>query len=400
MDVRALSLVFLFSLAGCGLATPLTRGSSSGMGTLAKGRDPVRFLQEANQEIAQRSPELLAIKYKKMKESAFSFFRGSAPLFYQDVQNRFDGPRIPLQGDLHLENLGTYQTSQGAIAYDLNDFDESCTAPVSWELARCATSIRLALRDAKIQDASKHVDAFLASYRQTLQTLDSSELSSPFVPSNGPAADAIKAAKQHSYLDGMISNGKFLLGKKLRPVSEPEKGEIERAVQRYAGGKSFYRIKDVASRIAGTASIGRYRFAVLVEGLTDRPSDDRVLELKEETSPAASNTAGNQAERVCRAYGYFLPFPDPLLGTTRLLGMDFLVRELQPAKGGVELADLKQEDWPGFLATVAEVVARAHARSGKAAEILRGIDPAEISRFAQEYENQVEQDYQAFKKAL
>ncbi|MGE5706884.1 MAG: DUF2252 family protein [Bacteroidota bacterium] len=392
-------LCLLPILTGCGIT--LSPGMAQGaISTHALKRDPIAVIQSTDASYAKRNPDLVALKYKKMKESAFSFFRGSAPLFYQDIKGQLDGVPIPIQGDFHLENLGTYQTGGGAIAYDLNDFDESCTAPVSWELARCATSIRLALRDAKIQDASKHVDAFLASYRQTLQTLDSSELSRPFVPSNGPAADAIKAAKQHSYLDGMISNGKFLLGKKLRPVSEPEKGEIERAVQRYAGGKSFYRIKDVASRIAGTASIGRYRFAVLVEGLTDSPSDDRVLELKEETSPAASHTAGNQADRVCRAYGYFLPFPDPLLGTTRLLGMDFLVRELQPAKGGVELADLKQEDWPGFLATVAEVVARAHARSGKAAEILRGIDPAEISRFAQEYENQVEQDYQAFKKAL
>lgn len=396
-------------LAGCGITLSPLAAKGTAYHASSWDRDAVYVIRKADDAFLKRDPALVALKYKKMKDSSFSFFRGSAPLFYQDVkgqQEQLSGITIPIQGDMHLENLGTYQTGAGAIAYDLNDFDEATQAPFTWEIARCAVSIRLALHEAGLKDANERVEAFVAAYLRHIKLLNgSSSLQQSYIPKDGPAAAAVRNAAQTSALGAMISNGKFILGKKLLAVSASDQTAIKNALSSYAATRpeapGVFQVKDVAARIAGTASIGHYRFVALIEGATLSASDDRVLEIKEEDLPAAGGTNENQANRVCRAYGYFLPDPDPMLGFVKLKGAECLVRELQPAKNGVELKDLAEKDWDSFLETVAEVLARAHARSGHAEQILAEKDLSQrISDFAKEYEAQVEADYKAFKAKI
>ncbi|MEK5230458.1 DUF2252 family protein [Lysinibacillus sp. FSL K6-0232] len=69
-------------------------------------------------------------KYRKMLESPFRFFRGSAYLFYFDVTkiaSIFHTPDIKptwIQGDMHMDNFGAFQNETGNIVFDVNDFDE------------------------------------------------------------------------------------------------------------------------------------------------------------------------------------------------------------------------------------------------------------------------------------
>ena len=60
-----------------------------------------------------------------------AFYRGSAALFYADV-DRLEDPRVDeasacvwIQGDLHAENFGTYLDSDGWLVFDVNDFDDA-----------------------------------------------------------------------------------------------------------------------------------------------------------------------------------------------------------------------------------------------------------------------------------
>jgi hypothetical protein len=103
------------------------------------------------------------------------------------------------------------------------------------------------------------------------------------------------------------------------------------------------------------------------------------------------------------AQRHFLPGADPLLGTTRMAGIAFLVRELSPAKAGVALDKLDTPArFTAHLDSVALVAARAHARSGKAAAILGELtDKAgAIAGFAERYADQVEADRETFKASL
>src|SRR5271170_3294349 len=93
-------------------------------------------IQEFN---APLLPNMVKLKYKAMAENAFSFFRGTCHLFYQDLSQKNDLPPSPLAwlcGDLHLENFGSYKGDNKLVYFDLNDFDEGILAPANWELAR------------------------------------------------------------------------------------------------------------------------------------------------------------------------------------------------------------------------------------------------------------------------
>ena len=88
---------------------------------------------------ADREPERLAMKYRAMRGGAFAFFRGTCHLFYEDLPRGSSldaSPSAWISGDLHIENFGVYKGDNRLAYFDLNDFDEACLAPASWELAR------------------------------------------------------------------------------------------------------------------------------------------------------------------------------------------------------------------------------------------------------------------------
>lgn len=419
-------LLFLPLLTGCGVPTGLFGAADPGGSVQAAGkdRDAAAVVKGYYAPLARRNPELIDYKYQLMAESPFAFFRGSAALFYADVAkdtHLASKARLPLQGDLHLENLGTYQTSNGQIAYDLNDFDEAFTGPVTWELARCAVSILLAADEAGVgdRDRTELVQDFLKNYRQQVRSLagHSSKLSQPVTDAPGAVGDVLQDAARQSradFIDKLTSHGTFKLGKKLSECTSAQRQEVVKAIATYSAkrseGADFFKVKDAAQRLAGVASIGRYRFVALLEGPSKSAEDDVVLELKEEgpsaASAVASARASNEATRVQQAYAYFLAKPDAFLGTARIQGIDFLVRELQPAKASVELAELKgKKDFGRFLETVALVAARAHARANGTSTLLAEIEDEKafverIAGFAIAYQARVQEDHHAFKKSL
>ena len=105
---------------------------------------------EFNKSLSQ---EMLTHKYEIMAENAFSFYRGTCHLFYEDLYA--DKVLIKsllswLCGDLHLENFGSYLGENKLVYFDLNDFDEGILGPVSYELSRMLTSIFIAFETLKI----------------------------------------------------------------------------------------------------------------------------------------------------------------------------------------------------------------------------------------------------------
>ena len=97
---------------------------------------------------AGRSPDMLALKYRKMRTNAFIFLRGTCHLFYQDWPDWAELNSAPLAwlcGDLHLENFGAYKGDDRSPHFNVNDFDEAVLAPVSWDLSRFLTSLFVAM---------------------------------------------------------------------------------------------------------------------------------------------------------------------------------------------------------------------------------------------------------------
>ena len=108
--------------------------------------DPVALLMA---ECRGRQADLLPIKFDRMKSSPFGFYRGAAPLMAADLAlTPVTGVNVQICGDAHVRNLGAFAGPDARLIFDINDFDETTTAPWEWDVKRLAASLVLAGREA------------------------------------------------------------------------------------------------------------------------------------------------------------------------------------------------------------------------------------------------------------
>lgn len=386
-------------------------------------RDLMALMQRFHAPLLQRNPALIEYKYREMAVSPFVFYRATAFLYYHDLRQESalsQGVAVPLQGDFHLENMGTYLTSQGSFAYDANDFDEAVTGPHTWDLARLTTSLHLAAEEVGIGQRDRQAlnQYFLQRYIALLQRLQQEPglLQQPLDERylDKEAGKQVRQARERfdrsAWLAKYSRNGRFVHSDKLLPVSASEARRVQQALQLYLAQRrepaGFFTIKDIASRIAGKGSLGRYRYVVLVEGASGAAQDDLILEVKEAITPSASwagiPAAPDEGQRIVQAYRQALPGADPYLGATRLDVHPAFVRELLD-KETVKLDKLTRvKDYESFLDSVALIMARLHARSGQIPALLNqtaALAP-DIQRFADRYFEQVKADHALFRRSL
>jgi hypothetical protein len=75
--------------------------------------DPIELLHKSD---AGRMKELVAIRYGRMLQSPFAFYRGSAGIMASDLA-RMPSPRLKVQacGDCHLMNFGGFLTPEASL---------------------------------------------------------------------------------------------------------------------------------------------------------------------------------------------------------------------------------------------------------------------------------------------
>ena len=117
---------------------------------------------------------LLPVRFTRMMESPFAFFRGTAIVQAHDL-SRTPSAGIAVQscGDCHLMNFGGFASPERTLIFDINDFDETLPAPFEWDLKRLATSFVLATRWRKFGggDARVAAEASLRAYRVKIAEL-------------------------------------------------------------------------------------------------------------------------------------------------------------------------------------------------------------------------------------
>jgi uncharacterized protein (DUF2252 family) len=117
--------------------------SSHADAVLGQGeRDLLSLLEQSNKD---RVEKLLPIRFTRMAESPFAFFRGTALVQAHDLKGT-PSARIIVQccGDCHLMNFGEFATPERTLVFDINDFDETLPGPFEWDVKRLATSFVLA----------------------------------------------------------------------------------------------------------------------------------------------------------------------------------------------------------------------------------------------------------------
>ena len=115
----------------------------------------------------------LRLKHQQMKESPFSFLRGT---FYRWAQmwpsvcaELCDAPKVLAVGDLHVNSFGTWRDAEGRLCWGVDDFDESYPLAYTNDIVRLAASLKIGI-DAdslsiKFRDGC---EAILEGYRRSL----------------------------------------------------------------------------------------------------------------------------------------------------------------------------------------------------------------------------------------
>ncbi|MEW1547262.1 DUF2252 domain-containing protein [Streptomyces tsukubensis] len=378
-----------------------------------RGEEILAVFGTAFGELLAADPAAFRVKFRKMAASAFAFYRGTACLFYHDLErehaDRGDGAiaagpyldertgRVWIHGDLHAENFGTYMDSTGRLIFNVNDFDEAYVGPFTWDLKRLAASLALigytkALSDRQITEL---VQVFAAAYRERISALATGARGDEVPPftldtAEGPLLDALRDARsltRFSLLDSMTEirdferrfapgGGSIELDAATRyKVLAAFDGYLETLPESSLARPDSYRVKDVVGRRGiGIGSAGLPSYNILLEGNSDALENDVVIYMKQAQTPAVSRHITDPAVR-----GYFhheghrtvisqralQDHADPWLGWTELDGSGQLVAEVSPYAVDLNWSDL---DDPVQIAAVVADLGRATATMHAAAD--------------------------------
>ena len=335
-----------------------------------------------------RQPRLLALKFAKLRKSAFSFFRGTCHLFYQEWPAGAKVAAAPLTlitGDLHLENFGAYLGDNGRPCFDVNDFDEAVLAPASWDLVRFMTSLFIALGQADRSDARELARRCLKDYAEAAAGDDGPpDLNVDAQP--GPIGDILRAFPAYpgavcldEFTQPTPAGRKLILDqKRFLPLTLEERAAVTRLCQdmtRWPAAANWFEVLDVARLVAGTSSLGLERYAVLVRG-EGGPAGHRLLEMKECSASSllpylrwTQPAWPSEAERVSNGERSFQGVPRAHEGVTHDAHKSYLVRDFSRASDRINLDDrgLTAAALAPVVRSMAQLVGRGHVRAVAAA---------------------------------
>ena len=116
---------------------------------------PTRSTCSASQG-ATRVPDLVPVRYGRMMETPFTYYRGAALPMASDLAGTpATGPIVQACGDAHLSNFGIFGSPERKLVFDVNDFDETVPAPWEWDVKRLAASLEVAARENGFSDKDR-----------------------------------------------------------------------------------------------------------------------------------------------------------------------------------------------------------------------------------------------------
>jgi len=397
-------------------------------------------LREDHQLRIARHNEDARIKFDKLAGSLYSFFRGTALLFYRDMAGEDPWmPTVLTLGDVHPANFGIMPNAHNVPIFGVNDFDEAYYAPFSWDLKRGAVGFMLAAQEQgghgpkRQRKIAKHfIRGYVAGIRRFSDdgVEQEHELRVDNAPKlirkllEGATEDGRAKWLSDDYLD---EHGRgFRSNEKLVPLSG-RREEFQEVLQRLVDENEIrvperagdLRLKDVAQRRGqGTASLGLPRYYLLVEGSKADGSDDLIIELKQARRSALSGLVPQQdleferpGERITHAQAVQLVRGDVFYGHVQHEGETFMSRERAPFRDDVDLDDLSKKGWKRYARVCGETLAHAHALSDETGAIEPDVEPKilaamgspelfihDIVSFATEAADRLRRDHELFRK--
>jgi uncharacterized protein (DUF2252 family) len=259
-------------------------------------------------------------------------------------------------GDLHFENFGSFQGDNGLSYFDLNDFDEAALAPATWEVSRFVASAYVAAPSLDLTRAkvTELVESFLDAYQTALG--DGKARWVERATATGMVRTLLQRVSKQTRAMLLksrttVKKGKrriLIDGKRALPITESQRTKVTRQLDNFAKSQpdpDFFKVLDVARRVAGLGSLGLERYIVLVRG----DSDGNVILDAKEASPSTlakfekvrQPAWKSEADRVVAIQRRMQAIAPALLHAKKIGRGGYVLKELQPSSDRLSLDDAR-----------------------------------------------------------
>lgn len=428
------------------------RGSHVTVGNV--DRDPIALLELSSEG---RVPRLIPLRYGRMIESPFAFYRGSAILQAHDLAGTpHSGLTLQICGDCHLANFGGFATPERALLFDLNDFDETSPGPWEWDLKRLAVSFVVAARHLRHKRAVADdlVWRVVRSYQDRMAQYarmgvldtwyDRITFERMLTEDITPEAErrirrGMERAADRTH-ESLLPKLAAQDGSRWKILDAPPalfhvqgrqtlfdadddwlhvtsgSAVVEQTFQDYLSTLaadrrqllSHFRRQDMAFKVVGVGSVGT---RCLIQLMTDDHGKPLFLQVKEAKPSVVARffrcpAPEHEGRRVVEGQRLMQAASDLFLGWAKgPFGRHFYFRQLRDMKLSAQVELMDAELLGQYAALCGWVLARGHAKaSGLAGEISGYLGRADrmaevMVGYSQAYADQVERDYDRFVNA-
>src|SRR6201996_7594790 len=307
---------------------------------------------------AQRALALEARRQLKMASSAHAYVRGSTVQFYRWLEGHGKravpkGPSIWICGDCHAGNLGPLAAPDGKVHVQIRDLDQTVIGNPNHDLIRLALSLASAARGSDLPGVTTAhmLEQMMIGYRRALKgpraqnQIESDKPESIRVVMRRATARTWKHLARERLQDVKPTIPR---GERFCPLTTDESEAIDELFNDDRVHKLVTSLKarpddatievlDAAYWMKGCSSLGRLRFAVLLNISTGKSKEDEfcLIDIKEATPAAAprarrAHMPKDNAQRIVEGARHLSPALGDRMMAGHLLGKAVGIRELMP----------------------------------------------------------------------
>lgn len=323
----------------------------------------------------------------KMAASAHAYVRGNTLQFYDWVTSDAVpkslpvGPPIWICGDCHIGNLGPVADLEGNVEIQIRDLDQTVIGNPAHDLLRLGLSLAMAARSSDLPGITTAliVEVLIKGYLQELSGQKPKVRASRIAPVETVIKSALNRKWRHLAEERIEDAEPHIpLGQKFWPLKKSERANLKNLFE----GETDYhevwgrstederepsKLLDAAYWVKGCSSLGRLRYAALIQIGKKKDRRHRLVDIKEAIKSVAPVTVGahmppGHAERVITGARHLSPFLGDRMAKATLAGRQVVIRELRPQDLKFEFAGLSQEDAILTAGLLAGVLGKAHGR--------------------------------------
>ncbi|MGA2889394.1 MAG: DUF2252 family protein [Terracidiphilus sp.] len=334
----------------------------------------------------------LRSKHKQMKESPFSFLRGTfyrwAQLWPSVCTQLCSAPKVLAVGDLHINSFGTWRDSEGRLCWGVDDFDEAYPLAYTNDLVRLAASLKIMIDAKEISIKLKAgCDAILDGYLNSLR-----EGGNPVVLAEREqklTKLGVDSFKPPTNFWEKLNN--------LPAIRKPLAKDLKRALEKTLPDPQMeYK---VVRRQAGMGSLGQERFVAIAIWQGGFIAREAKLMVPSSCS-WLDDQVGHHQSWYEKAISSAIRSPDPF----QLIAGSWLIRRLSPDSNPIDIQTLpKHSDEEMLLSAMGTEAANVHlGTKGQSKRILEDLKRKRqdwLKDAAESMAKTVEKDWNRYRKS-